>query len=145
MTHTLTALDIENLSGMPITSAAAVKGIHEELTSSIGHLGLVVCGVSATPQLFHINAGWSGMQLVLEKGRDGAERALTSHLHRHYPEGSLQRLVIVSGDHYFAELAEQYRAAGTFIDVVAREGSLSYELKSVAHRVTLLPRLYLAA
>jgi NYN domain len=145
MPHTLTALDIENLSEQPITSAAAVTKIHKELVSSIGSMGLVVCGVSATPQLFHINAGWSGMQLVVEKGRDGAERALASHLTRHYPEGSLQRLVIVSGDHYFVELAQQYKLGGTFIDVVAREGSLSRELKAVADRVTLLPRLYLAA
>ncbi len=142
---TLSLLDAENLVAGPITTPDHVRQLRDELDSKVGALGLTVCGVSAAPELFHFHAAWEGVRLVQKKGADGAERAIEEFMLRHYPMGSLERLVILSGDHYFADLASRYKATGASIDVVAREGSLSQQLRAVADRVTLLPRLVYAA
>mgnify|MGYP003328278809 CR=1 FL=1 len=142
---TLSLLDAENLTAGPIRTATRVRELREELDSTVGALGLTVCGVSAAPELFHFHAAWSGVRLVHEKGTNGAERAIEEFMLQHYPVGSLERLVILSGDHYFTNLAGRYKADGAWIDVVAREGSLSQQLRDIADRVTLLPRLAYAA
>lgn len=142
---TLSLLDAENLAAGPIWTVDQVRDLRNELDSNVGALGLTVCGVSAAQELFHFHAAWSGVRLVHEKGTDGAERAIEGYMIQHYPVGSLDRLVILSGDHYFTDLASRYKAEGAWIDVVAREGSLSHQLRAIADRVTLLPRLTYAA
>ena len=145
MNKTLSLLDAENLAAGPIKTADRVRELKHELDSTVGALGLTVCGVSAAPELFHFHAAWAGVRLVHEKGADGAERAIEEFMLQHYPVGSLERLVILSGDHYFVDLASRYKAEGAWIDVVARAGSLSEQLRAIADRVTLLPRLTYAA
>jgi hypothetical protein len=67
-------------------------------------------------------------------GTDVADRLLVGEISHGLPD-SVDVVVIASGDHYFADIARALRAKGKSVVVVAREGSLSWELRRAADEV----------
>jgi hypothetical protein len=72
-------------------------------------------------------------------GPDAAERALLEYADSSFVARRYDRVVIGSGDHAFADLANALVAAGREVVVVAVDGSLSRRLRSAASSVVLLP------
>lgn len=67
-------------------------------------------------------------------GRDAADRALMEAADAIDAAHRFDRVVLGSGDHYFAPLAEICRAAGTPFEVVAGKGKVSWRLRRLADR-----------
>ena len=75
---------------------------------------------------------------------DGADRALLAAIDLHRVARDFDELVIISGDHTFAELARRAKATGLSVCVITAEhpdqrSMLSRELASVANTRTLVP------
>jgi hypothetical protein len=81
---------------------------------------------------------------VAERGRNGADRVLSAFVEPERVATRFGRLVVASGDAWFAgyvrEVREAARLVGSsvVVEVVARDASLSNELRGLADRLVLL-------
>ncbi|WP_283137553.1 NYN domain-containing protein [Rhizohabitans arisaemae] len=140
-------LDIENLTGSGRPTTADVREVMRAYTRlvAIGRLDQFVVAVNPR-SLLAVGLALPGVQLLTRAGPDGADQALVEAAYTARIDLRFERIVIGSGDGYFAELAIWLTAAGRRVTVVSRTGSLSRRLAvAVADRVTLDPGLDLAA
>ena len=75
---------------------------------------------------------------VHEGGPDAADLALIGRLRSEVPAG-IDTVFICSGDHAFAAVARELRAAGKRVVVCSRAGRLSNELRAAADGVRVIP------
>jgi alkanesulfonate monooxygenase SsuD/methylene tetrahydromethanopterin reductase-like flavin-dependent oxidoreductase (luciferase family) len=84
---------------------------------------------------FELPDGW---QKATKEGHDGADQALLERATATFVQHRFHRLVVGSGDHVFAELAEKMRRGGGEVWVVATDGHVSERLARVASKLVLL-------
>ncbi len=146
MNNTLTLIDTENALGGAITAHSPVGRLADVLKNLLGDTGHLVVATSYGPALMHVKAQMGGAaRYVYKDGRDGAERAIEKYMNDYFPVGSVARLNIVSGDHYFAELARAHRDAGCLVTVVAPQGTLAHDLYRESSINLVLPQLVVTA
>jgi len=131
--RTLHLVDIENLLGDPRAAgpaiAAAIEAYRSAMRVAPGDHVVIACNHGLA-----VDAGlaWPGARLRTGSGPDGADLALIDDADPAYVAAHYDRVVIGSGDGIFTGLAADLRALGTAVCVVARDGSLSRALRSVA-------------
>jgi hypothetical protein len=138
---TVTLIDVENTHAEQRHNERSVKGLKHilEMMLQTG-LGDVVIGTSFGPSLMPVQAAFGGeARYTYANGRDGAELAILDYMHKHYPVGSVDHLIVVSGDHLFTELAQAHRAAGARVTVISLHRSCAENLRRSAHKVLWLP------
>ena len=138
---TVTLIDVENAHGASTHSPASVRGLKAQLELLLGgHCGHTVIATSFGPSLFDVKAGWGDDATYrVREAKDGAEDALIEYLRKHYPAGSVDELIVVSGDHRFTDLVAEHRRHGAVITVVSPYQACAETLRRVAHHVKWLP------
>ena len=129
-------LDLENL--------LYGEGIHrlEVFTALVGLLrgfgarGIVVAAIACCDCTLARELAFAfepaGVRIFThDGGPDAADNALIERI-RHELPASVRTVVIGSGDHIFAAVADELRARGLRVEVIARQGSLSAELYTQA-------------
>jgi hypothetical protein len=117
-----------------------------EIHRGTAGLDLAVVTLSHPVGMMHCQKGWGGhAQFRCVHGKDGAEIAAEEYMTKYYPPGSLQKLIIGSGDGRFVALALAHQKMGAVVEVIARAGKINAELYLVADIVTLLPNVVVAA
>ena len=135
-------VDIENLTGGRSTREEARK-LWRILSAELDFTAndrVVVGGNRHTARKLSTaitgpNVGW----VVGAMGADGADRALLAAVNLFQIAKSHDELVIMSGDHAFANLASLASKHGVPVHVVGQRGNLSRRLQAAATRVTHLP------
>jgi hypothetical protein len=144
--RTIVIVDLENACG----GAHMVPTLHKPVHQAVN------CLVGVDPRLIIYSTGpkaiglcpdmwfeWHDARFVLGHGLNGADNALIEVI-RHEPAASRStRLVLVSGDHAFAEPVAELKAQGIRTTVVSRPGSLSKELAQHADQICWLPEFSL--
>ena len=137
----LALVDIENLAGTPLPST----GLVQEIKSAFCSLAVmnpmsqtyVGCHPGVTAEVCF---GWHDhFTLCSKAGKDGADLALIEEVHNIKNLREYNTIVIGSGDHIFAGIAEQLRKEGHYIHVIVGNGHPSAALRGVAHKVSYLP------
>ena len=137
-------IDVENLMGTPWFTHHAVADLRRtyDAVSGAAHDAHFLVGTSAAGNLLEAGLGWGQGQLVFDRGKDGAERAILAAL----PIAAAVRydlVVIGSGDGVFAEFAAALQAAGVGVRVVSRQRSLSTALSLAVRDKRFLPEVNL--
>ena len=136
----LVVVDIENVVGTGMLTKETVAR-HMRHIASKCHLSdkdILVIGVSHSKNAFVVALQVPNARIVLRNGKDGADLALKTVLRKERVEERFQEVVIVSGDHAFAEEAQALENKGTHVTIVARRRTLSRKL---AHSASRLLRL----
>ncbi|WP_373065396.1 NYN domain-containing protein [Gemmatimonas sp.] len=137
--RTLHLLDLENLAGGPKVAQSeldAAVAMYRE-AAALSHHDLVV--VAVNPALA-VAAGrtCSGARVVVRGGPNGADEALLSVVaDREWVAARFDRVVIGSGDGIFTELANDLRALGIAVGVIAQAVRVSSRLARAATFVRL--------
>lgn len=82
---------------------------------------------------------WGFARFLPGRGLDGADLALLSAIQSDRFRPNIDNLILVSGDHIFAETVSELKSAGISTTVVAQSRSLSNQLRIAATRVHYLP------
>ncbi len=131
--RTLHLLDVENLAGGTAAGPDAIAPSFAayRATVRVAPGDHVVLGTGPT---FACAAGaaWPGARLRVGHGLDGADLALLDDVDTAFAASHYDRVVIGSGDHLFCPLASALRAHGLAVIVVARDGSVSRDLRRLA-------------
>lgn len=124
----LVVVDVENALGFAPKHRQDVEDVKRRIEGAItiDPLDLVVIGVSHFGMLSS-GLGWRGARLVVKSGADGADLALLEVLDEDV-EQRFAKIVVVSGDHIFAEAVAALAGEGVATAVVARPGALSRRL-----------------
>jgi hypothetical protein len=142
--RTIVIVDLENACGGSHMVPAFHKAVHQALNRLVGvtpHLIVYSTGPKAvgdSPDLWFVWNG-SGARFVQGRGLDGADNALIDVIKKEPVASRSSRLVLVSGDHAFADSVAELRSKGLRTTVVSRPGSLSNELRQQADQVCWLP------
>ena len=139
-------VDVENLAGGPDRAEHWLPtALHEyRAVAGVGVDDQVIAAADVTlwrRTAFDV-APW---RYLPGYGPDGADLALLREAPPEYVAERFDRLVIGSGDHAFAPLAEAVADRGTEVVAVARPRQLSRALAEVATEVRPLPDLPVAA
>ncbi|MER6832304.1 hypothetical protein ABT352_40395 [Streptosporangium sp. NPDC000563] len=140
-------LDIENLTASPAPTTAEVRQTMNEYRERVP-IGPMDQFIAAVNPRSMVSAGIAirGAQLLIRPGADGADSALTEAAVSGRIDLRFERVVIGSGDGYFADLAVWLAGAGLRVNVVSRPTSLNWRLYIAGSDITYLPsRLALAA
>ena len=139
--RTLHVVDVENLLGADhrqagVTDVIEVLGQYEALVG-VRPSDLMFYGVN--PNLFlTVHQATRRGTLCGQSGTDGADRALLDQVRADWVVGRFDRVCIASGDHAFAPLAADLRAAGVHVTGVSRPMSIHHELyRSLTEHHTL--------
>jgi hypothetical protein len=122
-------LDIENLAGSAHPATAEVDRVmnaYQRLVP-IGPMDHVVVAVNHNA-LVAVGLAFHGVQLLVRSGPDGADSALSEAARADRIDLRFERVVIGSGDGYFADLARWLAEHGAQVTVVARARGLSWRL-----------------
>ena len=102
-----------------------------QVTYSVGPLAL-----QNSPSLIW---DWGFARFLPGHGLDGADLALLSAIRSDRFRANVDHLILVSGDHIFAETLEALKLAGISTTVVAQYSSLSHQLRKAATHIHYLP------
>lgn len=140
--RTMIVVDLENACG----GSSLVSANHKRVLKSINllpavHRPMVVLStgpkaVEETPDLFWV---WQNARFVQGRGLDGADNALISVLRDEPLAARSSRVILVSGDHAFAEPLAEIRARGIRTGVMSRPASLSRKLAANADEILWIP------
>jgi hypothetical protein len=140
--RTLIVVDLENACG----GSGLVSANHRRVLKSINLLPTVrrpmvvfstgPRAVAETPDLFWV---WQSARFVQGRGLDGADNALISVLREEPVAARSSRIILVSGDHAFAEPLGEIRARGIRTGVMAHPASLSRKLAANADEILWVP------
>lgn len=140
--RTLHLVDLENLSGGPSRSSAD----HRCAWRAYVEAAVIVEGdqvvVAASGRVMR-HAVWflpTGIATRAANGADGADRVLLEVGDAAWIASRFDRLVIGSGDHAFAELADAVQALGVDVEVVVGAGWCSSLYRRSGHAVRHLRR-----
>jgi hypothetical protein len=136
--RTLHILDLENLAGGDFSRFSEALGSYRSV-SRIAPYDHVVIGCDAS-HVFPCRRAAPSARLVFGRSSDGADRALARELSDPtWIASRYGRVIIGSGDHFFAPAVWDLRHAGLSVVVVAIATSLSRELHRAAGLVKLMP------
>jgi hypothetical protein len=133
-------IDVENLLGTPTFDIDHAQELWAAYVSiaPIGTADHVVIATShhaATSAWF----GWpASARRLVRSGPDGADLALSRVVAVEHVERRFDRVVIGSGDGFFAEPAARLKAAGCGVSVVARRLGLSRKLSDTVPDIRFL-------
>jgi hypothetical protein len=132
----LVLVDVENLLGRRyITRAGAVwAAVKVREVLDLRATDQAVVGTSHQANLVAAAIGWRDARHVFEVGPDGAERALIAVLKENVAD-RFTEVVVVSGDHIFAEPLAILATLGVPTTVVAQPARLSKRLRMAAQRI----------
>ena len=135
-------LDVENGVGMgAITQddVAELKSLYWDCVQPRGDAQFIGA-TSSSSGLVAAALGWgTGPRWLHEDGPDGADQCLVEELAHPKTAERYTHVVILSGDHAFAEVVRALVASGVFVTVVSRPTSLNYRLRQNASEVIYLP------
>lgn len=137
--RTLHLVDLENLAG----GSSASPGDVEEALSSYERIApfgvhdhrVVACGKGL---VFPVGDRWPGALVRYARGVDGADRLLLAAADPVDVAARFDRVVVASGDHFFADLVVELDGRGVGVCVVSRRRSLSRRLAGAAPLVWYL-------
>ncbi len=140
-------VDVENLVGTPYFDTADVLDVRRRYNRLVESTGSdqVIVATSARSNALDAGLGWGEGRMAFAPGENGAERAMLDLAPLDFA-ASFARVVIASGDHYFADYAAALGTRGVSVTVVSRWGALSRKLRlaSTDHvyidDVTTIPR-----
>ncbi|MCT9934872.1 hypothetical protein N5079_32165 [Planotetraspora sp. A-T 1434] len=132
-------LDIENLTASPLPTMAGVARTMTDYRQQVqvGPMDQFVVGVNPR-SLVEVGRVISGARFLTRSGPDGADSALAEMAVSDRVDLRFERVVIGSGDGYFADLASWLAAAGVHVTVVTRSGRLSWRLYAATSDITYL-------
>jgi hypothetical protein len=132
----LFVIDIENYCGKQAISQRDVMSARQSIYDSFHPTNedLIVIGTSYSENCLNAGLAWRGARAVWSKGKDGADLALIEALGT-YRLDSFKELVLVTGDHIFADKVRQVRADGVRVTVVSCRKSLSRKLAASATNI----------
>jgi len=138
----LVAIDFDSVTGMALQTPDEVALVLDTLWEalSIHPTDSVVIGMcSITMQLGLPAFARRNVQYVVRDGKDGADLAIADAIDLVHQAKRHQCLTVVTGDHFFAELAGQAKDLGMKVWHVATNLSkASYRFREVADRQTTL-------
>ena len=97
----------------------------------------IVVATSSPQNLLESAFGWPGARTVWLPGHDGADRALLQIAYEENVEKRYDKVIIASGDHIFAEVAQTLQNIGVKVKVFARAVFVSVVLRSACKDVEL--------
>jgi hypothetical protein len=132
-------LDIENLVASPSPTATEIAHTMSDYLQRvpIGPLDQFVVGVNPR-SLVEVGRVIHGAQILTRSGPDGAGSVLTEMALSDRIDRRFERVVIGSGDGYFADLVAWLTTHDVHVTVVSRTGLLSWRLYVAARDVTYL-------
>ena len=128
-------VDIENYAGQSRLSCSDVELCSKKLSSNllVGDQDVVVVGTSHSENCINAKLGWQGpCRHVFKRGHNGADIALAKAI-SDYDLSAYSAVYIVSGDHYFAPLANDLESRGADVLVVFGNGAPSKDLMGIRH------------
>jgi hypothetical protein len=138
--RTLHLIDVENVAGMarPTETQVGAALARYRAAVRVGPSDQIVIAANLTTAAW-AKWAWPGALVRAASGPDGADLALLGDADPDHVARRFQRVVIASGDHVFTERARELRARGLHVEVLARPGALSHNLRGSADVVRLLP------
>ncbi len=132
-------IDIENLC-VNESRAAISPGIGDLYRRTVrpGPLDQFIVASDVTRSL-DAHREFPGARILLGRGKDGAELALTADLDLDRIRRSFSTLVIASGDGYFTDLARQMKHHCLSLIIVSRPDRLAQSLDRLSDTVVVLP------
>lgn len=132
-------VDIENLAGARVPSLGQVREV-QGLYADRLTVGVMDQVVVASSHLTLLTAalGWPHARYRMRSGPDGADLELLDVLMCENVAARFTQVVIGSGDGVFAGAAAILGAAGVWVTVVSRRGSLSHRLEIAAREVLFI-------
>ncbi|MEZ7129649.1 hypothetical protein ACBR40_30315 [Nonomuraea sp. AD125B] len=132
-------LDIENLTASPSPTAAEIAHTMSDYLQRVpvGPLDQFVVGVNPR-SLVEVGRVIHGAQILTRSGPDGADSVLAEMAVSDRVDLRFERVVIGSGDGYFADLAVWLAARDARVTVVTRTGLLSWRLYVAVRDITYL-------
>lgn len=82
---------------------------------------------------------WSFARFIPGRGLDGADLALIGAIENEPFQENIDSLILVSGDHIFANQIKQLKEFGISTTVISLQGALSNQLRKVATSIQYLP------
>jgi len=138
----LAIIDLENACGGSVNvplHQAAVRAAIELVSFGTSPLVVFSTGPQALALAPTLLWEWNPARFVLGRGLDGADNALIDVLRSEPLARRSSRVILVSGDHAFAEPVAELRGYGIPTTVLCTPGSLSRDLLAVADRISWLP------
>lgn len=132
-------LDIENLVASPAPTEAEVARTMSDYLQRVpvGPLDQFVVGVNPR-SLVEVGRVIHGAQILTRSGRDGADSVLVEMALSDRIDLRFERVVIGSGDGYFADLVAWLIAHDVHVTVVSRTPLLSWRLYVATSGITYL-------
>ena len=142
--RTIVIVDLENACGGAHMVPTMHKAVRQAINGLVGvspHLLIYSTGPKAIGDCPDVWFEWngSGARFVQGRGLNGADYALIDVIKNEPLVNRSTRVVLVSGDHAFADPVAELKAQGIRTTVVSRPGSLSNELRQHADQVCWLP------
>ncbi len=137
--RTLHVVDIENLAGAALPCLGQVREVRDLYAERMG-FGALDHVVVASSRVTLLNAalGWPHARYRARSGPDGADLELLDVLWHENVAERFTHVAIGSGDGAFSPAATGLAAAGAWVTVVSRRGSLSARLQFAAHEVIFI-------
>ncbi|AXE53947.1 NYN domain-containing protein [Aurantimicrobium sp. MWH-Uga1] len=132
-------IDIENELGTGQVKAADIARFRTFYleANNVPTNAHIVIAVSYSQNLLEAAFGWPGARTVWLPGHDGADRALLEIAYEENVEKRYDKVVIASGDHIFADVAEALQKLGVKVKIFARAVFASAILQSACSEVGL--------
>lgn len=125
--RTLHVIDLENMCPQGQVTPTTVQRVWRLYLSRVGVYNDdgVMVGVDGRGAFTVADVLPSGIRLLTGRGRDGADRALLSHIDIGWAKRCFERVVVASGDHVFAPVVRDCQAAGVPVELVAGCGGVA--------------------
>ncbi len=140
LSDTLHLVDLENLVGDPYASSERSQLVLAEYrqiaAQKFGHLAVVAANHHLLDPVIYELAEWSRAHHA--SGPDGADNVLLDNAPCQWVCQRFKRLVIGSGDHIFADLAEAAITHGLAVTVIGRVGSIARRFSTLGCDIRVL-------
>jgi hypothetical protein len=140
--RTMVFVDLENCCG----GSSNVVKYQKQVRSAVQHFissshGFVVLatGIRALQEVPDLLWEWGEARYLIGHGLDGADKQLVSALVQEPVAARSTRVVLLSGDHIFAEPIKRLTKQGIHTTVAARPGSMAHTLRDAASSYVWLP------
>lgn len=135
-------VDLENACG----GSLAVRENQESIRQMVlrlrdQHTALVTCSVGpmAIESCPSLPWDWGFGRFIQGRGIDGADLALIGAIQNEPFQENIDSVILVSGDHIFADAIKQLEEFGISTTVISLRDALSNQLKKVASHIQYLP------
>ena len=135
-------VDLENAcggSGFVAQNQALVRKKIQMFTDQFASQVTYSVGPSALQDCPNLVWDWGFARFLPGRGLDGADLALLAAIQSDRFRANVDSLILVSGDHIFAEAVLELKSTGISTTVIAQSRSLSNQLRIAATRIHYLP------